>query len=111
LTGGFPASDGYVLPRVYLAAEHEFSVEAELRAAGLWGGPTATVSGLAAAWWQGLWAEPPDVIELTVPRHDCLVSHGTVRIRRRDLDSRDRVCRRQLWVTAAPLTVWRRQSH
>lgn len=94
-----------ILPQVYLAAEHELSVEAELRAATLWGGPTATISGVAAAWWHELWSEPPDVIELTVARHEYLVSRGNIRVRRRELSRRDRVCRRQLWVTDAPLTV------
>src|SRR6266540_2283164 len=50
-----------LLPRVYFAADHALTAEARLRAAGLWAGPNSTLCGVAAAWWHGLWAEPPNL--------------------------------------------------
>src|SRR5215470_11420462 len=44
---------------VYLAAEHEYTVEARVRLAALQAGDRATVTGVAAAWWHGLWPHPP----------------------------------------------------
>ena len=56
-----------VHPTVYLVADREYTDEVRLRAAGLWAGESATVSGLAAAWWLGLWTEPPTTVDVTVP--------------------------------------------
>lgn len=41
-------------PGVYLAGGHRYSDEARIRAAFLWGGPGAAVTGPAAAWWHGM---------------------------------------------------------
>jgi hypothetical protein len=56
-------------PKVFLAADHELTAEARLRAAALWAGPGASVSGVAAAWWHGLWPNLSAVVEVTVPLH------------------------------------------
>ena len=54
-------------PRVYLATDHELTAEARLRGVALWAGPLVTVSGVAAAWWHGHWAESPSIVDITVP--------------------------------------------
>jgi very-short-patch-repair endonuclease len=68
-------------------------------------GPRAAASGLAAAWWLGLAATPPDIAEITMPRN----SHGRAArgtcLRRRDLAEIDIVEHRWLRVTAPALTV------
>lgn len=94
-----------ITPGVYLAADHEFSEEARVRAAALWAGEPSTISGVAAAWWHGLWPELPPVVEVTVPVRRCLAARTGIRVRRRDLSEHDRVGVRGLWVTDVPLTV------
>jgi len=90
---------------VYLAAEHEYTVEARVRLAALQAGDRATVTGVAAAWWHGLWPHPPDTVEITVPARRRVRPAPNVRIHRRDPDWRDRVDTRHLWVTEPALTV------
>jgi very-short-patch-repair endonuclease len=92
-------------PRVYLARQHGLTAEARVRAAALWAGRGATVSGVAAAWWSGLWPNPPSIVQLIVPQIQKRAVQPGARFRRRDLDDRDRVEKRGLWVTAVPLTV------
>lgn len=90
---------------MYLSADHELTCEARLRAAGLWAGPGAVVSGVAAAWWHGLWADPPAMMEVTVPHGRQLAAQRGLRARRRDLPVEDVVELRGVCVTAVPLTV------
>jgi hypothetical protein len=52
---------------VYLVAERELTDAARVRAAALWAGEPATVSGLAAAWWHGLRSDPPLTVEISIP--------------------------------------------
>jgi very-short-patch-repair endonuclease len=90
---------------VYFADDRPFTAAARIRAA-VWGrGCSAAASGVAAAWWLGLMATDPGIVDVTVPRN----SHGRAasgtRVRRRDLDDRDVVERRGLRVTAVGLTV------
>jgi hypothetical protein len=92
-------------PKVFLAADHEFSNEARLRAAVLWAGPGASVSGVAAAWWHGLWQTLPSIVEVTVPAGRLSRPRPGIRLRRRDLPPADRVTMRGLSATAVPLTV------
>ncbi len=94
-----------VHPGVFLAADRELSDEGRIRAAALWAGELVTVSGIAAAWWHGLWSAPPSTVELTVPKRRCPRARAGIRLRRRDLDEVDRVGVRDLWVTSVPLTV------
>lgn len=94
-----------VHPRVYLAADRELTDEARVHAATLWMGEPVTLSGIAAAWWHGLWPDPPTVVELTVPVRRCPQARPGTRVRRRDLGDADRVGVRGLWVTSVPLTV------
>jgi very-short-patch-repair endonuclease len=93
-----------VHPRVYLAADRDLTDEARLVAAARWAGEPSSVSGVAAAWWLGLWPAPPTV-ELTVPLSRCLRPPPGVRVRRRNLSACDRVGVRGLCLTAVPLTV------
>jgi very-short-patch-repair endonuclease len=92
-------------PRVYLATDHELTAAARVYGAALWGGPTVTVSGLAAAWWLKLWPDTPSVVELTVPQSLKRATRPGLRLRRRDLRAVDRVERNGVWVTGVPLTV------
>jgi very-short-patch-repair endonuclease len=92
-------------PRVYLAADHEYTAEAQLRGATLWAGPQATLSSVAAAWWHGLWQQPPSTVELTMPDSWKRAARPGTRVRRRRLHGTDRVEVRGLWVTSVPLTV------
>lgn len=92
-------------PRVYLMATRELTDEVRVRAAALWAGEPATVSGLAAAWWHGLWPDPPSTVDITVPVDRCLRVRPGIEVRRRELTHADRVGIRDLWVTALPLTV------
>jgi very-short-patch-repair endonuclease len=90
---------------VYFADDRPFTPAARIRAA-VWGrGHRAAASGLAAAWWLGLMATAPDIVDITVPRN----SHGRAargtRLRRRDLVDADVIEHRSLRVTAPALTV------
>jgi very-short-patch-repair endonuclease len=92
-------------PAVYLVGGHRLTDEARVRAAWLWAGEGAAVSGPAAAYWHGLLDRAPDDIEVTVPRRLGPGPRPGVRVRRRDLLVADQVGIRDLWVTAVPLTV------
>ncbi len=68
-------------------------------------GDRATASGLAAAWWLGLLATAPEIVEITVPRNSHgRAARGTI-VRRRDLAEVDVVEHRFLRVTAPTLTT------
>ena len=92
-------------PSVYLAGGHRFTDEVRVRAAWLWAGEGAVVSGQAAAYWHGLVDRAPARVEVTVPRRHGSRPPPGVRLRRRDLDAVDVIAARNLRVTAVPLTV------
>jgi very-short-patch-repair endonuclease len=92
-------------PRVYLSSDHVLTDEARLRGASLWAEPDATISGLAAAWWHGLWPIAPRIIDITVALSRRLPARPGVRLRRRNLPVADRVEVRGVRVTQVPLTV------
>ena len=92
-------------PGIYLAEGRRLGPAATVRAAWLWGGPSALVSGPAAAFWLGLLERPPGPVQLTVPRTGRGRGRPGVRIRRRGLDPLDRAELRGLQLTAVPLTV------
>jgi very-short-patch-repair endonuclease len=100
-------TDGWshVAPRVYLAGGHRLTERARVRAAGLWAGGDAAVSGPAAAWWHGMLAVAPEEIVVTVPRHLGLRGFPGVRVRRRDLHEADCVRANGLRLTDLPLTA------
>jgi hypothetical protein len=68
-------------------------------------GPEATLCGVAAAWWHGIWGEPGALVDITIPHRRQLPVQPGIRVCRRDLHPSDRVDLSGLWVTAAPLTV------
>ncbi|MDN5917992.1 MAG: hypothetical protein L0I76_23345 [Pseudonocardia sp.] len=94
-----------VHPRVYRDGEFPASDEARVRAAVAWAGEGAVLGALAAAWWQGLVADPPAVIAVTVPRRRCPRPRPGVGVRRRELDGADTRFVRGVRVTAPALTV------
>jgi very-short-patch-repair endonuclease len=90
---------------VYFVDDRPFTDAARIRAA-VWAyGPTATASGLAAAWWHGLSTVAPRLVEVTLPRSSHGRSRTGTRVRRRDLSDVDVTERRALRVTALELTV------
>lgn len=92
-------------PAVYLVGGHRLTDEARVRAAWLWAGDSAVVSGPAAAFWHGMLDRAPQEVELTVPGRCRPRTPDGVRVRRRDLATTDLVGTRDLWLTAAPLTA------
>jgi very-short-patch-repair endonuclease len=92
-------------PRVYLAGGRRLTDRVRIRAAGLWAGDRGSVSGPAAAWWQGMLATAPARITVTVPRRLGLRGYPGVGVRRRDLAPADRRRVDGIWCTAAPLAV------
>ncbi|GAA2414902.1 DUF559 domain-containing protein [Mycolicibacterium llatzerense] len=92
-------------PGVFFVDDRPFSDAARIRSA-VWSyGPTATASGLAAAWWLGVTHYPPETVEVTVPKVSNHRKRDGIRVRRRDLLSQDTIERGGLRVTALPLTV------
>jgi very-short-patch-repair endonuclease len=90
---------------VYFVDDRPFTAAARVRAA-VWSyGARAVASGLGAAWWHGLVNEPPEIVEVTVPRNSRGRCHAGTRVRRRDLKPSDVVERRGLLVTSLPLTA------
>lgn len=92
-------------PRVYLAGGHRLTDEARIRAAAMWCGDHATVSGVAAAYWHGMMPRAAGPVDVTVPRSVHLEPGRGVLPHRHDLGPEDRLEVRGLWVTAVPLTV------
>jgi very-short-patch-repair endonuclease len=92
-------------PRVYLDRGHRLTDEARVRAAVLWAGDDAVLSGLAAAWWHGVAAALAGEIAVTVPRRRSPRNRPGVTVRRRDLADDDRTSRHGVPVTALPLAV------
>ncbi|GEL18556.1 DUF559 domain-containing protein [Pseudonocardia asaccharolytica] len=92
-------------PRVYLAEGHRLTDEGRARAAVLWAGPDAVLSGVAAAWWHGFAERAPLVVGVTVPRRRSPASRPGVSVRRRTLEPVDLVEHRGVALTARPLTV------
>ena len=94
-----------VHPAVYRSSAHPLSTAARIRAVGLWGGPNAVLSGIAAAWWWGLETKPPATVEIVIPRAENRRSKPGAKVVRRDLAARDRDWFRAAPITALPLTV------
>lgn len=92
-------------PRVYLVAGHRADDEVRVRAAMLWAGEGAVLSGVAAAWWHGMADRVPATVALTVDRARHPRSRIGVAVRRRTLAPGDIETCRGLHVTARPLTV------
>jgi very-short-patch-repair endonuclease len=94
-----------VHPGIYLVGGHRLTPEARIRAASLWGGPLAVITGPAAAYWHGMLDEPPALVELSVPAHSSPRPQPGIRLRRRDLYDSDVRDRDGIQVAAAPFAV------
>jgi very-short-patch-repair endonuclease len=92
-------------PAIYLVGGHRLTAEARVRAAWLWAGEEAAVSGAAAAYWHGMLDRAPSEVELTVPGRCKPRARPGIRVRRRDLLPADIVTARDLRLTAPPLTA------
>jgi hypothetical protein len=90
-------------PRVYLVRGHCHDDEVRARAAVLWAGDGAVLSGSAAAWWHGLLADAPVTLGLTAPVRRA--SRPGVAVRCRRLAAVDRTRVRGLPLTALALSV------
>jgi hypothetical protein len=91
-------------PQVYLASGRPTDPEVRIRAAMLWAGDGAVLSGAAAAWWFGMLRQPPPTVRVTVPRRPPRPRPGLV-VQRRELVAVDLAEQRGLRLTARPLTV------
>ncbi|WP_232660486.1 hypothetical protein [Pseudonocardia sp. TRM90224] len=92
-------------PRTYLAGRHAYTDEVAVRAAVLWAGAGAVLSGAAAAWWRGLVERPPATVTVTIPRRRASRRRDGVLLVRRDLAQLDVTSLRGIDVTARPLTL------
>jgi very-short-patch-repair endonuclease len=90
---------------VYFVDDRPFTNAARIRAEVWSHGPSATACGLAAAWWHGIIADAPDHIDVTVPLSKSGRSRWASSVRRRNLAPADVIVRRNLRLTAIPLTV------
>lgn len=90
-------------PRVYLVPGYGSGDEVRARAALLWAGEGAVLSGAAAAWWHGLLPGAPRTLGVTAPVRRPARSGVAVRVR--TLAAADRTVHRDLEVTALGLTV------
>jgi predicted transcriptional regulator of viral defense system len=91
-------------PGVYLVSGHRLTNEARVRAAWLWAGDKALVSGPAAAYRHGMLDRAPDVVEVTVPRRHNPRARPDVSVRRRDIAATDQVGLRDVRLTERALT-------
>ncbi len=92
-------------PGVYLVAGHRLTDEARVRAALLWAGPDAVLTGQAAAHWLGLPVDAPAVPQVTVPARQSPRPPGGMRVRRRDLPRVDVWVVRGIRVACPPLAA------
>ncbi len=92
-------------PGVYLVGGHRLSDEARVRAATLWAGPDATVTGPAAACWHRMRDRAPDVIDITVPASAKPRPQPGITLCRRDLAWQVVVDIRGIHLTGKPLAA------
>ena len=78
-----------IFPGVYRHAAVPVTDELMARAALLWAGPDAVLSGAWAAWWHGLGPAPVGPVSVTVSPTSGLRSRGYAHIRRRFLEPVD----------------------
>jgi very-short-patch-repair endonuclease len=76
-------------PRIYLVGGHRPTPEARIRAAWLWAGPDAVVTGAAAAYWHRMLDQAPAIIDVTVPARSKPRPQPGIRLSRRDLYGSD----------------------
>jgi hypothetical protein len=91
-------------PQVYLDAGRPSDAGVRMRAALIWAGDGAVLTGAAAAWWYRLLPEPPARISVAVPGRPPRARPGLA-VQRRRLPAADLAEHRGLRLTARPLTV------
>jgi hypothetical protein len=91
-------------PQVYLEAGRPLDAEVRIRAALLWAGEGAVLTGACAAWWFSLVRRPPTTLTLAGPHRPPPARPGIV-VRRRGLAAADLDEHRGIGLTARPLTV------
>lgn len=94
-----------VHPSVFRSAQVALTAAGRARAAVLWAGDQATLSGAAAAWWWSLTDVEPMITEVTLPRRVIRRAPTGVRVIRRDLAAVDRSVVRGVAVTSLPLSA------
>ena len=92
-----------VAPGTYLVSGHRWSDEARVRAAVA--ATSGVLHGVSAAWWHGLADHLGSTIHVTIPRERRTTPVAGVRVRRRDLDTRDVTALRDITITSLSLTV------
>ncbi|MBC3190164.1 type IV toxin-antitoxin system AbiEi family antitoxin domain-containing protein [Pseudonocardia sp. C8] len=92
-------------PRVHRDVRYPATEETRVRAAVLWAGAGAVLTGAAAAWWWGLLDTAPEVVTVTVPRRRAPRPRAGVQVRRRGLDPADVAEHAGLAVAAPALAV------
>ncbi|WP_075299553.1 MULTISPECIES: hypothetical protein [unclassified Pseudonocardia] len=94
-----------VHPRVYRDTTYAVTDAGRLRAAVLWAGEDAVLTGAAAAWWWGLIPDAPVTVTVTVPRRRAPRPRPEVQVRRRGLNQADVVHRDRIAVAAPALAL------
>jgi very-short-patch-repair endonuclease len=92
-------------PRVYLVGGHRLTDAARIRAAWLWAGVDATVTGPAAAYWHRILDRAPPVVDVTVPPDTKPRPRPGITIRRRDVGGPDVVLAAGIRVAAKPFAT------
>ena len=93
-----------VLPRVFVVEVDPLDPVVRVRSAWLWAGEDCVIGGEAAAWWLGLRAEPPMLVDIWVPPPRRMSRQPNVRVRRGTVDPAEQVLRQRILVTAAERT-------
>lgn len=92
-------------PGVFFSTEHPMTPVATVRAAVLWAGPDAHLSGSAAAWWWRLTDLVPSRVEVITPVASHRRGQPGISVVRRHLPHQDRNWSRAIPITALPLTA------
>ena len=92
-------------PGVFRSVEHQMTTAARIRAAALWAGPQAFLSGAAAAWWWRLTDLEPTVVRVITPLTSHRRSRPGVTVVRRTLPAPDRRLADGLLITGQALTA------
>ena len=104
-----------VLPRVYAVGVDPRASRTRIRAAWLWAGPDSVLAGAAAAWWHGLRASAPMIVEVIVPLGRRMTPQRGVRLIRSNVPPAEIVTVDWIRVTSVPRTCldlarWKRDD-
>jgi very-short-patch-repair endonuclease len=104
-----------VLPRVYAVGVDPRASRTRIRAPWLWAGADSVLAGAAAAWWHGLRASAPMIVEVIVPLGRRMTPQRGVRLIRSNVPSAEIVTVDWIRVTSVPRTCldlarWKRDD-